>query len=320
MARGRCEAHVHEGGSGDNVPELLSETGCVNMTAAGAPPLPSLIPYGLNAVFWSDGAEKERWLGLPDGQNIGVPDDGDWQLPNGTVIVKHFRMGDRVAETRLFMRHPDGGWAGYTYQWNETQTEATRVRGGLTVPIDGQDWVFPSESDCMFCHNQAAGYSLGLETAQLNGDHFYPQTGRTSNQIATLNAIDALTPPIGPDPPAYVDPAVRGQPLDARARATCTRTARSAIARGPTPATMDLRHDRPLAATDACDVPPTLGDLGIPDARIIAPGDSARSELLARMSRRDAFGMPPVASNLPDDEGAALIREWIASLTPASCR
>ena len=28
------------------------------------------------------------------------------------------------------MRHPDGEWAGYTYEWNAQQTEATRVRGG----------------------------------------------------------------------------------------------------------------------------------------------------------------------------------------------
>jgi hypothetical protein len=130
-----------------------------------------------------------------------------------------------------------------------------------------------------------------------------------------------LTPPIGPDPPAYVDPADASQPLDARARsylhANCAICHRPS---GPTPALMDLRHDRPLAATGACDVPPTLGDLGIPDARIIAPGEPDRSELLSRMSRRDAFGMPPVASLLPDEEGAALIREWIASLTPANCQ
>jgi hypothetical protein len=83
---------------------------------------------------------------------------------------------------------------------------------------------------------------------------------------------------------------------------------------------MDLRHDTPLSATEACDVVPTLGDLGIPDARIIAPGDSARSELLSRMSRRDAFGMPPLASNLADTEGVALISAWIDSLTAANCR
>ena len=310
-----------QGGGSDHVPDLLSETGCLNLEAAGAPPLLSLIPYGLNAAFWSDGALKERWLGLPDGQNIAVPDDGDWEPPNGTVIVKHFRLGDRLAETRLFMRHPDGGWAGYTYQWNEAQTEAMRVRGGLVAPVGGQDWVFPSESDCMFCHNQATGYSLGLETAQQNGDHAYPQTGRTANQITTFNAIGALTPPIGPDPPAYVDPSDPSMPLDARARsylhANCSICHRPS---GPTPALMDLRHDTPLAATDACGVPPTLGDLGIPDARIIAPGEPDRSELLSRMSRRDAFGMPPIASLAPDADGAALIREWIESLTPASCQ
>jgi uncharacterized repeat protein (TIGR03806 family) len=309
------------GDGSDNVPDLLSETGCIDTAEAGAPELDSLIPYGLNAAFWSDGAAKDRWLGLPEGQNITVPDNGDWDFPNGTVLVKHFHLNDRLAETRLFMRHPDGGWAGYTYRWNEAQTEATRVRGGLVAPVGGQDWIYPSESDCMFCHNKASGYSLGLETAQLNGEHHYPQTGITTNQIATLNAIEALTPPITGDPPAYPDPADQSQPLEARARsylhANCSFCHRPG---GPTPAQMDLRHEIPLEATGACDAPPTLGDLGIPDARIIAPGDPDRSELLSRMSRRDFAGMPPVASRLPDPAGVALIRAWIESLTPDSCR
>jgi uncharacterized repeat protein (TIGR03806 family) len=305
----------------DPVPELLSATGCLNSASNGAPPLLSLIPYGLNAPFWSDGAEKERWLGLPDGARISVSEDGDWELPNGTVIVKHFRLGARLAETRLFMRHPDGGWAGYTYQWNDAQTDATRVRGGLVAPIEGQDWIFPSEADCMWCHNDSAGFSLGLETAQLNGDHVYPQTGRTSNQLATLNAIDVLSPPVAPGAPAYADPGDPAQALETRARSylhvNCSICHRP---EGPTPALMDLRNDTPLRLAGACDVPPTLGDLDIPDARIIAPGEPARSELLARMSRRDADGMPPLASRLPDTEGIALIRDWIESLTPASCR
>ena len=36
----------------------------------------------------------------------------------------------QLIETRLFMRHPDGVWAGYTYEWNAAQTEATRVTAG----------------------------------------------------------------------------------------------------------------------------------------------------------------------------------------------
>ena len=309
------------GGGGDNVPQLLSETGCVNTTAAGAPPLFSLIPYAPNAAFWSDGTAKERWIGLPNGQNIEVQGDGDWNPPNGTVVVKHFRLGNQLVETRLFMRHPDGVWAGYTYQWNAAQTEGTRVTGGSTLPVGGQDWIFPSEAECMQCHTDAAGFSLGLETAQLNGEHSYPQTGRTENQITTLNAITTLSPPVAANPPAYADPSDTSQTLDARARSylhvNCSNCHRPG---GPTAVAIDFRHDTPLAATGACDVLPTAGDLGIADARIIAAGDATRSVALARMARRDSDAMPPIASTLPDTEGAALIGAWIDSLTAASCQ
>lgn len=310
------------GGGGDNVPQQLSQTGCVNTSSAGAPPLLSLIPYRPNAAFWSDGASKERWIGLPNGVNIAVQGSGDWQPPNGTVLVKHFRVGNQLVETRLFMRHPDGVWAGYTYQWNQAQTEAMRVTGGGTVNVGGQTWIFPSEAQCMQCHTQAAGFSLGLETAQQNGNHTYPQTGRTANQITTLNAVNVLSPPVAANPPAYADPADTSQSLTARARSYLhTNCANCHRAGGPTGVNLDLHHDTPLAQTGACDVAPSRGDLGIANARIIAPGDDARSVLLARMNRRnDPDMMPPIASNRVDDAGVQLIGAWIDSLTPASCQ
>lgn len=84
---------------------------------------------------------------------------------------------------------------------------------------------------------------------------------------------------------------------------------------------LDLRHDTSLAQTGACDVAPSRGDLGIANARIIAPGDDARSVLFARMSRRnDPNMMPPIASNVRDTAGEALIGAWIDSLTAASCQ
>ena len=309
------------GGGGDNVPQQLSATGCINTTAAGAPPLLTLIPYAPNAAFWSDGAVKERWIGLPNGQDIAVQGDGDWDPPNGTVLVKHFRLGNQLVETRLFMRHPDGVWAGYTYEWNPAQTEATRVTGGKTVTVAGQDWTFPSEAQCMQCHTQAAGYSLGLETAQLNGSLTYAQTGRNANQITTLNAINALSPPVAANPPAYANPSDTSRTLTERARAYLhTNCANCHRPLGPTPVALDLRHDTAFSQTGTCDVAPTAGDLGIANARIIAPGDSAGSVLLARMSRRDASGMPPVASNVVDAAGTQLIGAWIDSLTTASCQ
>ena len=93
-------------------------------------------------------------MGLPNGVNVSVQGDGDWAPPNGTVLVKHFRVANQLVETRLFMRHPDGVWAGYTYNWNAGQTEATRVTGGATRVVGGQTWIFPSEAQCMQCHTQ----------------------------------------------------------------------------------------------------------------------------------------------------------------------
>ena len=307
------------GGGGDNVPQQLSATGCINTSSPGAPPLQSLIPYKPNAQFWSDGATKDRWIGLPNGQNITVQGSGDWSPPNGTVLVKHFRVGSQLVETRLFMRHPDGVWAGYTYQWNSGQTEATRVTGGATRSVGGQTWIYPSEAQCMQCHTQGAGFSLGLETAQLNGNHIYPQTGRTANQITTLNEINVLSPQVGPNPPAFADPTNTSASLTARARAYLhTNCANCHRPGGPTGVNLDLRHGTALASTNACNVVPAEGDLGIADARIIAPGDDARSVLLARMARRGANQMPPIASNVRDSAGEALIGAWIDSL--ASCQ
>ncbi len=192
---------LEPGGSvgSDTIPTQLSQTGCVDPTDPTRP-ASGLIPYEPNAPFWSDGADKERFMGLPNGQALTANASGDWDFPNGTVLVKNFRLANKLIETRLFMRHPDGEWGGYTYEWNDAETEATRVVGGKKKMISGQTWVYPSEQQCLQCHTETAGRSLGLETAQENGNFRYPQTGRNSNQIITLNAIGAISPAIAGTP------------------------------------------------------------------------------------------------------------------------
>ncbi|MBN1240563.1 MAG: hypothetical protein JXB36_18820 [Gammaproteobacteria bacterium] len=48
--------------------------------------------------------------------------------------------------------------------------------------------------------------------------------------------------------------------------------------------------------------------------RIIAPGAADRSVLVERMDRRDANGMPPLASTRVDQAGVELVAEWIGGL------
>jgi mono/diheme cytochrome c family protein len=170
----------------------------------------------------------------------------------------------------------------------------------------------------MQCHTAAAGFSLGLEIDQLNGSLTYAATGRTANQLATLEHIDMFTAPLPGPPaslPALADPGNSGRSLTDRARAYLqTNCAQCHRPGGPTPSGIDLRATTALGAMNVCDAPPQAGDLGIANARLIAPGDASRSVLHARLSRRDVNGMPPVGSTVVDTSGAALMTSWINSL------
>lgn len=314
--------HLEAGaGGGDPVPADLADTGCVD-PADPTRPAPGLIPYTVNAPFWSDGADKERYLALPEGTRISRNAAGDFTFPAGSVLVKSFRLGGQLIETRLLMRHPDGEWAGYTYEWNDAGTAATRVTGGKTRSVAGQTWIYPSEGECLACHTTVAGFTLGPELAQLNRPLTYTATGITANQLATLAHIGVLAQSLPGDPatlPALADPADGSAALADRARAYLhTNCAQCHRPGGPTPSSLDFRATTALAATNACDAPPQAGDLGIAGGRIIAPGDPARSVLLARINRRDAAGMPPLGSDLPDGAGVALLSAWISSL--AGCQ
>lgn len=200
-----------------------------------------------------------------------------------------------------------------------SQTKASRVIGGGTADIGGQTWIFPSEGQCIQCHTQAAGFVLGLETAQQNSEHFYPQTGRTANQMTTLNSVNILS---ASNLPAFADPVDTNRSLTDRARSYLhTNCANCHRPQGGTPVALDLRHSTALPRTGVCNTLPTVGDLGIANARIIAPGDSGRSVLRARMNRRnDPAMMPPIASSVIDRDGELLIRAWIDSLTAADCQ
>jgi uncharacterized repeat protein (TIGR03806 family) len=306
------------GADSNGVPSTLSASGCFDASDPKQPS-PGLLPYDVNASFWSDGAAKSRWLAIPDGTTVHVDSGGDMVLPPGSILAKSFRLSGRLIETRLLMRHTDGSWAGYTYAWNDAQTDAARVIGGRTRDVGGQTWIYPSETQCMQCHTAVTGFSLGLTTAQLNRDSAYPSTGRTANQLATLEHIGMFDAPLSAAPadlPRLADPTDTSAPLPDRARAyldaNCSQCHRPG---GTTPSTMDWRYATPLGATNACDVPPQLGDLDILDARLIAPGAATRSVIPERLGLRDIHGMPPVGSAIPDAAGHSLVSQWADSLT-----
>jgi uncharacterized repeat protein (TIGR03806 family) len=168
---------------------------------------PGVIPYSVNAPFWSDGAHKERFLALPPDTRIEFKRDRGWEFPDLTVLVKSFALetteGDPTSrkwiETR-FLTKQGGEWFGYSYRWNEDGTDAELIdsRGLDTeftiVTATGarkQTWHYPSRSECMVCHSRAANFVLGLCEVQMNKDHTYPN-GRTENQLRVLERLGLL--------------------------------------------------------------------------------------------------------------------------------
>lgn len=176
-------------------PDKLSKTGCVDPTnpkmLAGG-----VIPYSVNAALWSDGAQKERAFALPDGTRIGVSADGDLDFPIGTVAMKTFMLEGKRVETRLLVRHDDGGWAGYSYEWDDAESDATLLATGKAKTVGPHRWYYPSRSECLRCHTESAGRTLGLELGQLNGDFTYASTNRISNQLKTLDHLGLFAAPL----------------------------------------------------------------------------------------------------------------------------
>lgn len=295
-------------------PARLSQTGCFDSADVKRPGA-MLIPYDLNSPFWSDGAEKERFFAIPDGTTIRIGADGDFEFPNGTVTVKTFRLSGKRIETRLFVRHSDGQWAGYTYEWRDDESDADLVPNGKTKLIGTQSWLYPSGAQCLTCHTAAAGRSLGPEVAQLNRDLIYPR-GVIANQLETLETIGMLAAPLGMPVSALpkLEPPNGSGSAEARARGYLHSNCSNCHRQGGGPGMQDFRYSLTVAQMNVCGVRPQLGDLGVMDPLLLAPMAPSRSIIPLRM-KSTMFRMPPVGSSVVHAEGAALIDAWIQGLT-----
>lgn len=215
-------------------PRKLSETGLFASVAEHRL-ADGLIPYSVNSQLWSDGAWKERAIFLPPtAEKVGPPsnssrpprtlpgteeparidltDRNGWNFPERTVLVKSFALereagnpkSRRWVETRLMTRHV-GEWVGYSYRWNDEQTEAFLVAKegqdqtfevkSAKGEVKKQQWRYPSRAECMFCHSREANYVLGLSTSQMNKVHDYG--GVSANQLEVLEYLGVLRN--GPD-------------------------------------------------------------------------------------------------------------------------
>ncbi|HUR46811.1 MAG TPA: PQQ-dependent sugar dehydrogenase [Candidatus Saccharimonadales bacterium] len=189
-------------------PSRLSETGLF-LSVKENRPNPALVPYSVNSPLWSDGADKERFIAIPENTKIDFTFNRGWNFPEGAVLVKTFALNvgvgasakRRNVETRLLTRQQKE-WVGYSYMWNDEQSDATLVdaagtdKAFVVTDIDthrgsrNQTWHYPSRTECMVCHSRAANFVLGLTEQQMNRD--YPYANGSDNQLRVLEHLGML--------------------------------------------------------------------------------------------------------------------------------
>ncbi len=289
----------------DEFPRKLSATGCVDVEQP-ANVLPWILPYDINLPFWSDGADKQRFVAVPDGETASVDNAGLVQWPRGTVLGKSFSIDERLVETRLLVRDGDG-WVGYGYAWDADGRDATFVDEERS---DAAGWIFPGLRGCPACHTDAAGGPLGTTVAQL--DRQVLAGGTSVDQLRHLADLGVLASAGDFEPlPQPADPVSAEVAVRAYLHVNCSPCHRDEGTGGR--ADLDLRREIPLADSGLCDAP-SAGDLGLTDPRIVVPAAPERSILLARINSDGDAHMPPLATAVRDAAAVELVQNWIAAL------
>ncbi len=316
-------------------PATLSATGAF-ADLASLTPRGGVIPYDLVQALWSDGAEKKRWIAIPndgapdsEGEQIVFSEDGPWGFPPGTVLIKHFEIAGRRLETRFLVKGEDGRFFGFTYRWRPDHSDADLLPGPAleeTISLPGGGallWHFPGRVECFECHTEAAGVILGPKTRHLHRDLFFPVTGRTANQLETWSALGFFRNPPEPAEIANLLASANlndeSESLDRRARSYLDiNCSHCHLPGGPTQAQFDLRLTTPPHHQNLVNAAPTNG-LEFPDPKLINPGAPDLSVLLFRLGSLDSCcAMPPIAKNAVDADAVRVLSRWIESLDPAT--
>lgn len=309
-------------------PRKLSEWGLFQGNGSTQMPAPGVIAYDVNVPLFSDHADKHRFVRVPRGTSAVYKGEGPFEFPVGTVLVKTFAYhkdkrdpskGERLLETRLLVRRPSG-WIGLPYVWDEAQTDATLRYAGAA--IDGVSWthgdgsrrslryLVPNANQCKGCH-EAKGRGrmqpLGTTAANLNG----------RGQLEAWKKAGALSrlPANAPAYPLWHDASA---PVALKARAyldvNCAHCHNPA---GPADtAGLDLRFSQKDPVKLGIGKPPVAAGIGTGGREFsVVPGHPGKSILLYRMeSVEPGVMMPELGRRVTDEEGVAVVREWIAGL------
>jgi hypothetical protein len=288
------------------------------------------LAYTPGLVFWSDGAQKQRWIYLPPGTQIDTTDMDDWVFPVGTKIWKSFTLNNVLIETRLIWKQPDMTWDYAVYRWSADGTSATQITDG-EKNVNGTTYEIPSTSACTQCHGGRADVVLGFD---LLGIGVPAAEGVTLASLADAGRF--TTPPpattvVIPEDSTQKAATALGW-LHVNCGVSCHNGEPNAVAFETHLYTKLLAAQLyPNGTADAgrgtvADLDPYTSEVGVMASLMpggmqylrIAPGDAAHSLTVLTSIARGGDGgvpqMPTLVSHIPDDAGVTELEAWINAL------
>ena len=299
--------------TGAAFPSNLSEFGFFADGAAQRPAA-GVTPYRLNLPLWSDGSDKLRFLYLPAGTKARARGEGLLDLPVGAALIKTFRFGNQLIETRVLLHRADG-WLALPYQWNAAQTEARLVLAGARVPVTTPagvaiSYAIPNKNQCKECHALSGAVTpIGPKARNLAAS--WLTALHRAKRLDAMPAVSRRVPLWEARAKAPLADAARGY-LDVNC-AHCHNPKASASNSG-----LDLRWEQSDPISLGIGKRPVAAGRGSGNLDFdIVPGDPDHSILLYRMgSLEGGISMPEVGRSSLDPDGLDIVTRWVREMKP----
>jgi len=290
---------------------------------------PKHIAFSPQYPLWSDGAVKRRWISLPPGTAIDASDPEAWVFPVGTRLWKEFSFNGQRVETRYLERQADGQWLYAAYAWSPDGREAELVsekgKRGAYALGGGRSHTIPSVSDCKVCHQGGRSEVLGFSALQLSWDRdaralhaeARPEPGVDLASLVDQGLLVGLPQELLETPPRIAADSAKERAALGYLHGNCGHCHND---QGSLK-NVGLFLRQPSGVASQAAVATTVGQPlkkpapGMTEDAVlrIERGHPERSGLMQRIaSRYPALQMPPLGTELVDEEAVALLRSWIA--------
>ena len=311
-------------------PPTLAETGLYAESATLRVD-PAHLGFAPQYPLWTDGAAKRRWISLPAGTSIDASDPEAWVFPVGTRFWKEFAFDGRPVETRYLEHLADGQWLYAAYGWSPDGRSAELVsengRRGAYPLAGGRSHSIPSVSDCKVCHESGASPVLGFGALQLSPDRDpgalhvepAPPPGVDLADLVRHGLIEGLPAHVASAPPRIAATSPIERAAIGYLHGNCGHCHNDTG--GLRKLGLVLRH--PASSADSPAVASSVGQPvrerapgQSPDAVLrIEPSHPERSGLAQRIgSRYPLMQMPPLGTELVDEEAVQLLARWITEM------